>query len=196
MEGPLADVFLSRAGLPADAELRARAEAFLKARRIHPSVLRRMPDALLAAYGRHLAAGLPIDYRYMVDGSADPLSGRVRLCGLQTLVAALPAGATVQSLVADFARGVWYSDENRPVFEDVCRASCSGTLDDALSARMRAILQANASWPEDGDMHPPSLDVVPACLALEMDGRVARALPAWHRSYLDTMNALFEAVRR
>jgi len=67
------EAFLRRAGIDADAALRARAEAFLAGRGLGTSALARVPDGLARAWGRCLAAGLPIDYRELMTAPAMPL---------------------------------------------------------------------------------------------------------------------------
>jgi len=172
----LADALLRRAGIEADAGLRARAEDFLRARRIDAALLARLPDARLAAWGRLLAAGLPTDYRDVM--AATPLSrfAAEELSGLRCLAAVLPAGAAMPSLVADFERGVWYRDECWPVFEDAGRAEDSGALDGALRGDLLRILEG-ADLPRGsrdwrGELPPGGGQ--PACLALRLPGGVVR----------------------
>jgi len=160
------EAFLRRAGIDADAALRARAEAFLAGRGLGASALARVPDGLARAWGRCLAAGLPIDYRELMTAPAMPLPEGADFAGLLRLAAVLPSGAAAQSLVVDFERGVWYADETWPVFEDVCRAAQTGAADAALRGRLAALLAgagvagwrpgAPEPWTPGGSRPPPS----------------------------------------
>ena len=129
----LVETFIQRTGIQADAALREKIGTFLREKYITPQVLDMIDDALLQSYARHLSEGLPIDYAALLDDPSQPMPEGAKVLQLAVL---LPQGATMESLLADFERGLVYYDENWPVPQDVCRAQYAGTLSDAAAAAL------------------------------------------------------------
>ena len=199
--GVLADDFLARSGLEADAALRRKAEAFIAARGLTSRALNLMPDARLRAYAEYLRDDLPIDYDALADSPAVPLRGGVT-DGLLRLGVMRPNGPACASMAADFEHGRLYCDPALPVFGDVCRARYAAPLEADVRARLLEILARAPMdrWQSDylGD---PALAHWPAMLAMEYDYGVVRftALGAGSgapQALVDTLTDLLDAALR
>lgn len=191
------ELFIERAGIEADAGLREKIDAFLKARHINARILGLMDDALVARYAEHLAKDWPISYGELLAEEAAPLPADADLSGIKYLAVLCPQGAAIRSLLADFERGLLYYDEAAPVPEDVCRAAYAGALTPTSAARFQEILKNAdpARWPAaaEGD---PSVGV--SVLAVDLgDGPIRWVAPGAgdvSEDYAEALQALLSVA--
>ena len=169
------DRFIQRAGIEADAALRQRIEACLREKPVTARSLEAMPEARVRRYAEYLAAGRPISYDEMISAEAVPFGAVGDVTKIRRLAVLVPAGSATQSMLADFDAGYIYYDDDRPVTADVCLASLSGELTEALKARLLDILDAAhpADWPETLLGEAPTGEG-PAVVALACDEGVVR----------------------
>ena len=192
-EAPAADVFLERAGVEADAALRDKIDDFLDEKGLTPRIINMMDPELARRYAKHLSAGLPIDYEYLLKGETAPLPEDVDFTTLRQLAVLHPEGAATPSLLADFERGLIYYDSAWPVPTDVCRAGGVAELTDEAAGKLLEVLTAAGLENWDAD-YPGNPAAGVNLLALGFDSGVVRytaaALSEAPESQLDALLAL------
>lgn len=163
------DSFIERAGIEADAGTREKIEDFLKSRYISQRVLDRLDDGMVRKYAQYLAKDIPISYTELTDAPSEPLPEGA---GIKTLAVLRPDGAATECLLIDFERGLVYYDETAPLTDDVCLAKYAGTLTEASTSALLAIL---GELPlEDQIGEPGGVEVSALRLCLGWDGGVTR----------------------
>ncbi len=189
----MVETFIQRTGIEADAAMREKIGTLLQEKYITPQVLDMIDDALLQSYARHLSEGLPIDYAALLDAPSLPMPEGAKLLQLAVLQ---PQGAAMESLLADFERGLVYYDENWPVPQDVCRAQCAGTLSDAAAAALLERLGGMTLEDQCGDIAGVEFGAVRVAVAWE--GGVTRCMAAGEgvsEAFLDDVSALLATGR-
>ena len=187
------ETFIQRSGIQADAAMREKIEAFLREKAISAPVLDMIDDALVQSYARHLSEGLPIDYAALLDAPSQPMPEGAKILRLAVLQ---PQGASMESLLADFERGLVYYDENWPVPEDVCRAQYAGTLSDAASAALLKRLDGMTLEDQCGDIVGMEFGAIRVAVAWE--GGVTRCMAGGDgvsEAFLDGVGALLSTGR-
>ncbi|MBR0368879.1 MAG: hypothetical protein IJH86_10870 [Clostridia bacterium] len=189
----LVESFIQRTGVRADAAMREKIGAFLREKSISAQVLDMIDDALLQSYARHLSEDIPIDYAALLDAPSLPMPEGAKVLRLAVLQ---PEGAAMESLLADFERGLVYYDENWPVPEDVCRAQYAGTLSDAAGAALLERLDGMTLEDQCGDIAGMEFGAIRVAVAWE--GGVTRCTAAGEgvsEAFLDGVCALLETGR-
>ena len=184
----LVETFIQRTGIQADAALREKIGTFLREKYITPQVLDMIDDALLQSYARHLSEGLPIDYAALLDDPSQPMPEGAKVLRLAVL---LPQGATMESLLADFERGLVYYDENWPVPQDVCRAQYAGALSDAAAAALLKRLDGMTLEDQCGEITGVEFSAIR--VAVGWEGGVTRCMAGGEgisEAFLDGVSAL------
>ena len=187
------ETFIQRSGIQADAAMREKIEAFLREKAISAPVLDMIDDALLQSYARHLSEDLPIDYAALLDAPSQPMPEGAKILRLAVLQ---PQGASMESLLADFERGLVYYDENWPVPEDVCRAQYAGTLSDAAGAALLEQLDGMTLEDQCGDIAGMEFGAIRVAVAWE--GGVTRCMAGGDgvsEAFLDGVGALLATGR-
>ena len=187
------ETFIQRSGIQADAAMREKIEAFLREKAISAPVLDMIDDALLQSYARHLSEDLPIDYAALLDAPSQPMPEGAKILRLAVLQ---PQGASMESLLADFERGLVYYDENWPVPEDVCPAQYAGTLSDAASAALLKRLDGMTLEDQCGDIVGMEFGAIRVAVAWE--GGVTRCMAGGDgvsEAFLDGVGALLATGR-
>ena len=189
----LVESFIQRTGVRADAAMREKIGTFLREHYISAQVLDMIDDALLQSYARHLSEGLPIDYAALLDAPSQPMPEGAKILRLAVLQ---PQGASMESLLADFERGLVYYDENWPVPEDVCRAQYAGPLSEAAAEALLKRLDGMTLEDQCGDIAGMEFGAIRVAVAWE--GGVTRCMAGGEgvsEAFLDGVGALLATGR-
>ena len=188
-----ADAFIERAGIEADESLRERIETFLRERYISGPVLAMMDDDRVKKYARYLSEDLPIDYEWLLEAESTPMPEGANILQFAVIV---PQGAAMESLLADFERGLLYYDPAWPVPEDVCRARYAGALSYSEGAALLGLLEGLPMESQAGAIPGAELSAIRVAVAWE--GGVTRCMAGGEgvsEDFLNGAEALLEVGR-
>lgn len=160
--------FQQRAHLTLTPALRQRVIRFLQDFEMDSLRIRRMPEALIQAYARNLAAGLPLEYGALLTEDAEPFSALADGDAPKELLLLCPGDPMTECFLADFAQGACYYDSARDISADVCRAERFPAWTQALQDRLTDALDRAEPKNWQAEYAGDTRDMRPAPLVLAL----------------------------